>query len=49
MGTWRPPDGPLAGTLQFPTLEPAEQLSSCTSIQVALPLPLGKGVKEQPR
>ena len=37
MGSRRPP---VAGTLTIPP-EPAEQPSSCESVQVALPLPLG--------
>lgn len=44
MGSRRPPGGPLASTLTIPP-EPAEQLSSCESIQAALPLPLGPRLK----
>lgn len=44
MGSRRPPGGPLASTLTVPP-ELAEQLSSCESMQAALPLPLGPLLK----
>lgn len=44
MGSRRPRGGALASTLTIPP-ELAEQLSSCESIQAALPLLLGPRLK----